>query len=111
MTSLFIALIFMLILALVATQLSFLGMVGASKQQWQASLTVLISTIFIYNWVTPWYDLAHWLKQGKAHYQLLEKIQQLGGLEKIIDKIELHIKTHPEEKEGQKLLEKLKKIP
>jgi len=51
--------------------------------------------------------LSQWITKGKAHYQLVETFNQLGGIEGMIARIKLKLKASPEDAEGWLILGKL----
>lgn len=52
-------------------------------------------------------ELKMWLTQGREHYLLQEKFDQLGGVEGVIVRIKAKLAEHPEDVQGWIILAKL----
>lgn len=54
-------------------------------------------------------DLKLWLTEGREHYLLQEKFDDLGGVEGVIARIKVKLKAHPDDAKGWFILGKLYK--
>jgi cytochrome c-type biogenesis protein CcmH/NrfG len=71
-----------------------------------ASLTILLA-LSLYYFSSNFRVLQFWITQGQSHYQLLEKLDQLGGVEGVITRITEKLKIHPDDAQGWFILGKL----
>lgn len=49
----------------------------------------------------------NWYEQGQAHYHLLEKLEQIGGVDGVITQIQAKLTHHPNDAQGWLILSKL----
>lgn len=73
-------------------------------------LTCLVVSIFaalLYVSTRDQAALKNWLTQGKEHYQLMEKFNELGGVDGAIHRIQEKLIANPQDAEGWLLLGKL----
>lgn len=71
------------------------------------SLFMLVASFSLYQVTGDKNALAHWFTQGKQHYQLLEKFNQLGGVPGAIARIREKLTEHPNDVQGWFILGKL----
>src|SRR6478672_5768912 len=63
--------------------------------------------IFIFFITSDWQGLRWWQTQGKAHYQLLQQVENLGGIDGMIAQVEKRVVETPDNAEGWLILGKL----
>jgi cytochrome c-type biogenesis protein CcmH/NrfG len=71
-----------------------------------ASFVVIFSLSLYFTLCSP-QDLRTWLTQGRNHYELLVQMDQLGGIDGMIDRIKLKLVENPEDAEGWFILGRL----
>ncbi|MDX1900787.1 MAG: tetratricopeptide repeat protein [Gammaproteobacteria bacterium] len=76
----------------------------------QSTITILFVTLFtssLYFIFGNSVGLNQWLKEGKQHYQLLTEVNQLGGIDAIIKRIQQRLKANPNDLRGWIILSKI----
>lgn len=68
---------------------------------------VVIFSLSVYFALGSQQDLKSWLTKGRTHYALLEQVDELGGLDGMIARIEAKLKEHPDDVQGWFILGKL----
>ncbi len=68
---------------------------------------IIIFSFSVYSVLGSQHDLKIWLEKGRTHYALLEQVNQLGGIEGMIARIEAKLKENPDDAEGWFILGKL----
>lgn len=69
------------------------------------SMTAL--SLGLYHFSGDHQALQQWFAHGKQHYQLMEKFDQLGGIEGVIARIKKKLQENPNDREGWLILGKL----
>lgn len=102
------SLLFMLSLAVSFILLPFvLRQAVCSKLFFLSTLFVVGLSITLYHFSGDKVALHRWLAQGKHHYQLQQKVAELGGIDAIIFKIKNKLALHPDDAQGWFILGKL----
>jgi len=68
---------------------------------------IILFSLGLYQWSSDHSGLKQWLTQGKQHYQLMEEVNQLGGVTGMIEQIKKKLSTNPQDAEGWFILGKL----
>ena len=71
------------------------------------SLMLIVLASALYRYSTNSEALQNWFTSGAMHYQLMEKFQELGGVDGAIRRIEERLTTSPDDAPGWVLLGKL----
>ncbi len=79
----------------------------SSKYFLFSTLFVTLFSLGLYQWSSNQPALKQWLTQGKAHYQLQQEINQLGGFAGMIHRIKTKLANNPDDAEGWFILGKL----
>lgn len=78
-----------------------------SKGFFAATTFIILSSLCLYQFTGDKVGLALWMTKGSQHYQLLEQIDNLGGIDQIITRIEAKVKANPDDAQGWFILGKL----
>lgn len=101
------------ILILLLTALSFIVIPFIrNKAIFSKSFLIISSfmTIFslgIYFFLGSELDLKNWLTKGQKHYALLEQVDNLGGIDGMINRIQAKLDNNPNDAQGWSILGKL----
>lgn len=78
-----------------------------SKQFFGAMLFTVLFSLGFYQFLSHPTTLKTWLTQGREHYQLREKLEQLGGIDGVITRIQSKLAEKPTDAQGWFILGKL----
>lgn len=70
-------------------------------------LVFLIGVGGLYFYFNQLKSIQTWQTHGKAHYQLLTEVDQLGGIDVIIARIQERLKNNPDDIQGWIILSKI----
>jgi cytochrome c-type biogenesis protein CcmH/NrfG len=78
-----------------------------SRYFFMTGLAIMITAGGLYQLSTNHDGLQNWFSGGEAHYQLMEKFNELGGIDGAIKRIEEKLAKNPNDAAGWVLLGKL----
>lgn len=78
-----------------------------SKSFFAVTILIILSSLGLYYFLSDKQALKLWLTQGKQHYQLLLKVDELGGIDNIIERINKKLAANPQDAQGWFILGKL----
>jgi len=67
--------------------------------------TMLVTGLYFYT--SDQKGLHWWYAQGREHYQLLSQLEELGGINGMIEKVEKKVQAQPQDPQGWLILGKL----
>src|SRR5579872_4412854 len=102
MTQLYLCLSFLLLTAwgLLALPLMSTGSSVLTKKFLALVISLTLFSTSLYYFSGNARPLSFWLAKGKQHYQLLQQLQQLGGLDTVIARIQEKLKSDPTDAKG-----------
>lgn len=108
MTTLYCLLFLMLITALTLVTFPFITTKPFQFKSYLAISSMLaIFSLALYQFSGDKVALIQWAQHGAEHYHLLEKFDQLGGIDGIIAQINERLKQHPNDAQGWYILSRL----
>lgn len=98
----------MLIIAIAIIAIPFIrSKIFISKRFFSIAALISSVSLVLYYSLSDQSALTQWLTQGKQHYQLLMKVDELGGIDAIINRIQQRLATNPNDARGWFILGKL----
>lgn len=100
--------IFIVILTLWVTAPLFCNVTSTRYSAWGITLIpFVVATLFLYSLFGHERAWHQWQQHGRAHYELMAEVQQLGGLPGLIQGVNARLAQNPNDVQGWQLLAKL----
>jgi cytochrome c-type biogenesis protein CcmH/NrfG len=78
-----------------------------SKSFFAIACFVIATSLTLYYFSINQQALNQWLTHGKQHYQLMETVSKLGGVDGLIERVKKKLQDNPEDAQGWVILGKL----
>lgn len=107
MLTLVCCLVLMLLVALALLSFTFIRHRESFLKLFSLTAIFLSTSLSLYFYQCNFSELQNWLNGGNRHYALLSKINNLGGIDEIIQKIQSKLAANPDDFTGWIILCKL----